>query len=97
MSNENLARSYKVNRIDDNFSVHLNIKWLIQLLMLTGTLVYAYVSIETQLTNITRELELLSERVIKLEAKHEAEIKEIEKWYKQSLELNPLKWGRKNK
>ena len=97
MSNQNLARSYKVNRIDDNFSVHLNIKWLIQLLMLTGTLVYAYVSIETQLTNITRELELLSQRVIKLEAKHEAEIKEIEKWYKQSLELNPLKWGRNKK
>ena len=97
MSNDNLARSYKVNRIDDNFSVHLNIKWLIQLLMLTGTLVYAYVSIETQLTNITRELELLSQRVIKLEAKHEAEIKEIEKWYKQSLELNPLKWGRNKK
>ena len=97
MSNENLARSYKVNRIDDNFSVHLNIKWLIQLLVLTGTLVYTYVSIETKLTNIGRELELLSERVTKLEAKHEAEIKEIKKWYKQSLELNPLKWGRKNK
>ena len=43
--NEDLARSYKVNRIDDNFSVHLNIKWLIQLLVLTGTLVYTYVSI----------------------------------------------------
>jgi|TARA_A100001391_G_scaffold64315_3_gene40261 hypothetical protein len=86
-----------MDRIDDNFSIHLNIKWLIQLLMLTGTLVYAYVGITTQLSNITRELELLSERVIKLEAKHEAEIKEIEKWYKQSLELNPLKWGRKNK
>lgn len=97
MSKENLARSYKVDRIDDNFSVHLNIKWLIQLLVLTGSLVYTYVSIETQLTNIGRELELLSERVIKLEAKHEAEIKEIEKWYKQSLELNPLKWGRKQK
>ena len=97
MSNDNLARSYKVNRIDDNFSVHLNIKWLIQLLVLTGSLVYTYVSIETQLTNIARELELLSERVNKLEAKHEAEIKEIEAWYKQSLELNPLKWGRKNK
>lgn len=92
-----LARSYKMDRIDDNFSIHLKIKWLIQLLMLTGTLVYAYVGITTQLSNITRELELLSERVIKLEAKHEAEIKEIEKWYKQSLELNPLKWGRKNK
>ena len=92
-----LARSYKMDRIDDNFSIHLNIKWLIQLLMLTGTLVYAYVGITTQLSNITRELELLSERVIKLEAKHEAEVKEIEKWYKQSLELNPLKWGRKNK
>tara|TARA_E500000331_G_C16702540_1_gene474571 strand:- start:5 stop:295 length:291 start_codon:yes stop_codon:yes gene_type:complete len=95
--NEDLARSYKVNRIDDNFSVHLNIKWLIQLLILTGTLVYTYVSIETQLSNIARELEHLSERITKLEAKHEAEIEEIEKWYKQSLELNPLKWGRKNK
>ena len=95
--NEDLARSYKVNRIDDNFSVHLNIKWLIQLLVLTGTLVYTYVSIETQLSNIARELEHLSERITKLEAKHEAEIEEIEKWYKQSLELNLLKWGRKNK
>ena len=97
MSNDNLARSYKVNRIDDNFSVHLNIKWLIQLLVLTGTLVYTYVSIETKLTNIGRELELLSERVTKLEAKHEAEMEEIQKWYKSSLELNPLNWGRKKK
>ncbi len=97
MTKSNLARSYKVDRIDDNFSVHLNIKWLIQLLVLTGTLVYSYFSVETQLRNTTRELELLSERVTKLEAKHEAEIEEIQKWYKQSLELNPLKWGRNKK
>lgn len=97
MSKEDLARSYKVNRIDDNLSVHLNVKWLLQLLFLTGTLVYTYVSIETQLANIARELELLSARVTKLEVKHEAEIEEIQKWYKQSLELNPLKWGRKKK
>ena len=67
------------------------------MLILTGTLVYTYVSIETQLTNIARELELLSERVTKLEAKHEAEMEEIQKWYKSSLELNPLNWGRKKK
>tara|TARA_E500000318_G_scaffold85092_1_gene80951 strand:+ start:306 stop:599 length:294 start_codon:yes stop_codon:yes gene_type:complete len=97
VTKSNLARSYKVDRIDDNFSVHLNIKWLIQLLVLTGTLVYSYFSVETQLRNTTRELELLSERVTKLEAKHEAEIEEIQKWYKQSLELNPLKWGRNKK
>tara|TARA_R110002020_G_scaffold237450_4_gene449816 strand:+ start:863 stop:1042 length:180 start_codon:yes stop_codon:yes gene_type:complete len=59
--------------------------------------VYSYFSVETQLRNTTRELELLSERVTKLEAKHEAEIEEIQKWYKQSLELNPLKWGRNKK
>jgi len=97
VTKSNLARSYKVDRIDDNFSVHLNIKWLIQLLVLTGTLVYSYFSVETQLRNTTRELELLSERVTKLEAKHEAEMDEIQKWYKQSLELNPLKWGKKRK
>ena len=94
-STSQTARSYKAGIVDDNFSIHLNIKWLIQLLILTGSLVYTYVSIETQLGNTARELELLSQRVIKLEAKHEAEIKEIEAWYKQSLELNPLKWGRK--
>ena len=97
MSKSNLARSYKVDRIDDNFSVHLNIKWLIQLLMLTGTLVYTYVNITTQLGNITRELEEVNLRVSKLESKHEAEMDEIHKWYKQSLELNPLKWGKKRK
>ncbi len=95
--NDNLARSYKVDRIDDNFSVHLNIKWLIQLLMLTATLVYTYVNITTQLENIERELEQVNSRVAKLEAKHEAEMDEIQKWYKQSLELNPLKWGKKRK
>jgi len=93
----NLARSYKVDRIDDNFSIHLNVKWLFQLLVLTGTLVYSYVSIESQLNNIARELELINERISKLEAKHEAEYQEIEKWYKQSLELNPLNWGKKRK
>ena len=93
----NLARSYKVDRIDDNFSIHLNVKWLIQLLFLTGTLVYSYVSIETQLSSIGRELQLINERIAKLEDKHQAEMEEIEKWYKQSLELNPLKWGKKRK
>jgi hypothetical protein len=86
-----------VDRIDDNFSVHLNIKWLIQLLMLTATLVYTYVNITTQLGNSSRELEELNIRISKLEQKHEAEIQEIEQWYKQSLELNPLKWGKKRK
>jgi len=86
-----------VDRIDDNFSIHLNVKWLIQLLFLTGTLVYSYVSIETQLSSIGRELQLINERIAKLEDKHQAEMEEIEKWYKQSLELNPLKWGKKRK
>ena len=57
-----------MDRIDDNFSIHLNVKWLIQLLFLTGTLVYSYVSIETQLSNIGRELQLINERIAKLEA-----------------------------
>ena len=65
--------------------------------MLTGALVYTYVNITTQLGNIERELEQVNNRVAKLEAKHEAEMEEIEKWYKQSLELNPLKWGKKRK
>ncbi len=86
-----------MDRIDDNFSIHLNVKWLIQLLFLTGTLVYSYVSIETQLSNIGEELQRINERIAKLEDKHQAEMDEIEKWYKQSLELNPLKWGKKRK
>ena len=86
-----------MDRIDDNFSIPLNVKWLIQLLFLTGTLVYSYVSIETQLSNIGRELQLINERIAKLEAKHQAEMEQIEKWYNQSLELNPLKWGKKRK
>lgn len=90
--NPQTARSYKAGIVDDNLSLHINAKWLLQGIILIAGLVYTYNEITQSITDNDRRIGELEQRVADLKSIHDAEMKEIEAWYKKSLEidLNPL-------
>jgi len=98
------ARSYKTGLVDDNLSIHLNIKWLIQLCVAVSCVVYGYLQITNRITELERRVELSDTNIEELVNKHieEEEIKlaqmqEKLEWYETELNLNPLSWGKKKR
>ena len=105
-NNENKApaRSYKGQIIGDNMSLHINIKWLIQLFVLAGMLVYGWYQLETRIQDLERnqvvvieQVEVFVEERQIAEQKHVAEMEERMLWYESELNLNPFSWGKKRK
>jgi hypothetical protein len=47
--NPQTSRSYKTGLVDDNLSIHLNIKWLIQLCVAVSGVVYGYLQITNRI------------------------------------------------
>ena len=98
MSEAKTARSYRGTILDDNAIISINLRWLFQVLVLVGGLVYSYIQIVQRVTDLEREFRAINDRVVALESKHDAEMKEIEAWYKKSLDINPLNiFGKKQK
>jgi|TARA_R100000081_G_scaffold90912_2_gene67289 hypothetical protein len=98
MSEAKTARSYRGTILDDNAIISINLRWLFQVLVLVGGLVYSYIQIVQRVTDLEREFGAINDRVVALESKHDAEMKEIEAWYKKSLDINPLNiFGKKQK
>ena len=56
MGDVKTARSYRGSVVDDNMVVSLNIKWVIQLCVIVGTLVYGYYRIEHRLARLEESL-----------------------------------------
>ena len=111
MADENKgARSYKGAVIGDSMNLTINIKWLIQLLVLAGMLVYGWWQLESRIQELERNMELAlqeielheKERQI-AEEKHiqqlEAQMEEQNVWIEQELgiNLNPFSWGKGKK
>ena len=101
---KNGARSYKGQIIGDNMSLHINIKWLIQLFVLAGMLVYGWYQLETRIQDLERnqvvvieQVEVFVEERQIAEQKHVAEMEERMLWYESELNLNPFSWGKKGK
>ena len=101
---KNGARSYKGQIIGDNMSLHINIKWLIQLFVFAGMLVYGWYQLETRIQDLERnqvvvieQVELFVEERQIAEQKHVADIEERMLWYESELNLNPFSWGKKRK
>ncbi len=104
------ARSYKGTVIGDSMNLTINIKWLIQLLVLAGMLVYGWWQLESRIQELERNMELAlqeielheKERQI-AEEKHiqqlEAQMEEQNVWIEQELgiNLNPFSWGKGKK
>ena len=98
------ARSYKTGLVDDNLSIHLNIKWLIQLCVAVSAVVYGYLQITNRIAELERRVQLADTEIEELVSKHiaeeQAKIAKMEQeieWYSKELNLNPLSWGKKKR
>ena len=104
MSDEKTYRSYGVTKLDDNFRISLNIKWLIQIIVGVGFIVMGYLRIENRIADLERRMESANSSIEELVEKHieEEEVKitkmqEQLKWYEEELNLNPLSRGKKKR
>ena len=98
------ARSYRGAMVDDNAIISINIKWLIQSVVVIAGLVYSYLQVENRIKELERRVELADTEIEELINKHieneEAKIAQMEKeieWYSKELNLNPLSWGKKKR
>ena len=89
------ARSYRTTIIDDNAVVSLNLKWMGQIIILVGMLVYGYWRIETRIGNLEKNFEEANTKIQELVAKHivdeearYAQMEEDLKWYEKNI--NPF-------
>ena len=98
------ARSYRGAMVDDNAIISINIKWLIQAVVVIAGLVYSYLQVENRIKELERRVELADTNIEELVNKHIAEeevkiskMQEQLEWYETELNLNPLSWGKKKK
>ena len=98
------ARSYKGTVVDDNAIVSINLKWLGQLLVLVGMLVYGYWRIESRLGQLEDAMVTADIKIGDLLGKHIVEetlqreqLEEKVSFYEKEFNINPLSWGRKKK
>ena len=84
------ARSYRTTILDDNAIVSINLKWLGQIAILIGMLVYGYWQIETRIRNLEANFEEANLKIQELVNKH---IEDEEERYTQMEE--ELKWYQK--
>ena len=98
------ARSYRAGVIDDNFSIHINIKWMLQLCFLIGSCVFAFVQITNRIGELERRMELTNTSIEELVSKHmieeekeRAQMEERISFFEKELNLNPFSWKRKKK
>lgn len=104
MSEEKTYRSVGMAKIDDNFRISLNIKWLTQIIVGVGFIIMGYLRIENRIKSLEQSMESANTEISNLIDKHieEEEIKitkmqEQLKWYEEELNLNPLSWGKKKR
>ena len=98
------ARSYRGEVIGDSMAITINFKWLIQIIVGTALIVYAFWTFESRIQALERNM-LLALEEIELhegerkvaEQKHIREMEKRMEWYEQELILNPFSWGKKKK
>ncbi len=104
MSDVKTARSYRGTVVSDNMVVSLNIRWMVQLCVLVGGLVYGYYNIMSRLTTLETELVETDSQIRSLFDKHSleeerkrAELESRVSFYEKELNLNPFSWGKKKR
>ena len=98
------ARSYRSQVVDDNAIISINIKWLMQMCVLIGGLVYSYYQIVYRISELERWVadskisitELVEKHVLEEKVRYEQIEKELN-WYQKEMNLNPLSWKKKKK
>ena len=104
MASQKTARSYRGTVVDDNAIVSINLKWLGQLLVLVGMLVYGYWRIESRLGQLEEEMLAADDKIGNLLDKHMVEekaqreqLEEKVSFYEKEFNINPLSWGKRKK
>ena len=97
-------RSYGMAKIDDNFRISLNIKWLGQIIFGVTLIVLGYLRIENRIADLERRVELSDTNIEELVSKHmvkeekeRVEMEERISFFERELNLNPFSWKRKKK
>ena len=98
------ARSYRGTIVDDNAVISLNIKFLANVILAVGALVYGYWKVETRIATLESKVLEADEQIGSLLDKHiveerieRAELAEKVKFYEKEFNINPLSWGRRKK
>ena len=85
------ARSYTGKITDgDTLSFRVNLRWMFNSAFLLLSIFGAAYSVKQKIDDTARRVAELEQRVADLKSIHDAEMKEIEAWYKKSLDINPL-------
>ena len=97
-------RSYGMAKIDDNFRISLNIKWLGQIIFGVTLIVLGYLRIENRIAELERRVELADTNIKELVDKHmikeekeRVAMEERISFFERELNLNPFSWKRKKK
>ena len=64
------ARSYRATVLDDNAIVSINLKWLGQIAVLIGMLVYGYWQVESRIQSLENQMATADEKITELVKKH---------------------------
>ena len=96
------ARSYRGTVVDDNAIVSINLKWLGQLCVLVGMLVYGYWRIESRLGELENKMldaneqigDLLNKHIVDERAERE-DLAEKVAFYEKEFNINPFSWKKK--
>ena len=98
------ARSYKSEVIGDSMAITINFKWLLQLIVFVGMVVWAFWRMESRIQDLERNMVLALEEIELHEAERkQAEMAHVEQMeermlcYESELNLNPFSWGKKGK
>ena len=98
------ARSYRSSVIDDNAVVSINLKWLGQICVLIGGIVYGYWRIESRLVRVEEEMVRADRQIGSLLSKHMEEerverehLEEQVAFFEKEFNINPLSWGKNKK
>ena len=105
MANEKQgARSYKSEVIGDSMALTINFKWLLQLIVAVGMVVYGWWQLEARIQSLernmgvaTKQVELLNEERRLAEERHKKEMEAELSLLKTELNINPFSWGNKKK
>ena len=98
------ARSYRGTIVDDNAIISLNIKFLANVILAVGALVYGYWKVETRIATLEGKMLEANEQIGSLLDKHiveeraqRTELAEKVAFYEKEFNINPLSWGKRRK
>ena len=104
------ARSYKTQVIGDSMAVTINFKWLLQLIVAVGMIVYGWWQLESRIQELERNMTIALEEIAIYEEDRaiaeeehiemlESQMQEQTVWIEKELgiNLNPFSWGKKKK